>query len=133
MCRPSSFMAALLLAACNGLQAQTMGTWTIPGVVKAPGRNGTNYVSDVVVTNPGSRPRRRRSSVSCRRSRARPRRSFSAPGQTLVVTDAVASLFGASQAVGALQVSSDQTVILRARTYNTAPTGTFGVSLPGRH
>ena len=28
--------------------------WTVPGVVKASGQNGTHYVSDLVMTNPGT-------------------------------------------------------------------------------
>ncbi len=34
----------------------TVFVYTVPGVAKAPGRNGTHFVTDAVITNPGSTP-----------------------------------------------------------------------------
>jgi hypothetical protein len=104
-------------------------TWTIPGVVKASGLNGTNYVSDLVATNPGTVP----ANVTWAFLPAlvsTPQPTVLQPGQSLTVKDVVGTIFGSSQAAGALSVTSDQTLILRARTYNTAATGTFGVAVP---
>jgi hypothetical protein len=103
--------------------------WTIPGVVKAPGQNATNFVSDVVLTNPGASP----VDVLLQFAPALgdlPVLYTLDPGASLTLTDVVASVFGAGQAVGALTVMSDQPLILRGRTYNTASSGTFGVALP---
>jgi len=104
-------------------------TWTIPGVVKAAGQNATNFVSDVVLTNPGASP----ADVLLQFAPTiggLPVLYTLNPGTSLTLTDVVASAFGAGQAVGALTIMSDQPLILRGRTYNTASSGTFGVALP---
>jgi hypothetical protein len=104
-------------------------SYTVPGVVKSPGQNGTNYVSDLVITNTGTVP------ANMLFSFAPSMGGFPTPqvlpaGQSLALKDAVASVFGAAQGVGALRVSADQPLVIRGRTYNTASAGTFGVSLP---
>ena len=107
------------------LAAQT--TWTIPGVLAAPGLNGTHFVSDVTLTNPGAAP----ANVSLTFLPTGATQSVSlAPGGTVVYRNVIGGLFGLSGAVGALTVSSDQPLLLRARTYNDAGTGTYGVALP---
>lgn len=104
-------------------------TWTIPGAGRTPGQNNTFFVSDLALTNPGS------STASVTISFVGP---GSLPSQTLtlgagatrVFRDVVDALWDTGAVVGALSVHADQPLVLRARTYNTAATGTFGVALP---
>ncbi len=104
-------------------------TWTIPGAASIAGLNNTRFVSDLALTNLGS-------------STANVIVSFVGPGDlppkpitlaagaTTVYRNVLDALWAASGLVGALSVRSDQPLVLRARTYNTAATGTFGVALP---
>jgi hypothetical protein len=102
-------------------------TWTVPGVINAPGLNGTHFVSDVTATNPGTAP----ANVSLTfLPTGAIQTATLAPGQTVVYQNVIGVLFGLSGAVGALTVSSDQPLLLRARTYNDAASGTYGVALP---
>jgi hypothetical protein len=125
-----SAAAALVLARWSAPgQVPTLTTWTVPGVVKAAGLNGTNFVSDLVITNPGSSLAIVTFAFVPALAGA-PTPQFLAPGQSVTLKDAVASVFGAAQAAGAILVSSTAPLIIRGRTYNTASAGTFGVSLP---
>ncbi len=55
-----------------------------------------------------------------------------AGGATVGWDDVVTSLFGVSgQSAGAVAVTSNRPLLVQARTYNDAPTGTFGQYLPG--
>jgi hypothetical protein len=122
--------AALALAGpAAGQPVQSFFSYTVPGVVKSPGQNGTNYVSDIVIANPGSAPANILFAFAPTMG-GFPIVQVLPAGQSLTLKDAVASVFGAAQAVGAIQVTSDQPLIIRGRTYNTASTGTFGVALP---
>jgi hypothetical protein len=107
----------------------TVATWTIPGIANVAGQNNTHFVSDVAVTNPGSAPAP--AYVSFIPSGAYASVPvFLAPGQTVVWKNVLQQLWGAS-ASGALQVMSDGSpLLIRARTYNDAATGTYGVALP---
>ena len=113
-----------------GIAARTADeTWTIPGAGRTPGQNNTFFVSDLALTNLGS-------------AAANVTITFVGPGglpakpvtlgagATTVYRDVLNALWSANGLVGALAVHSDQPLVLRARTYNTAATGTFGVALP---
>jgi len=102
--------------------------WTIPGIVNASGLNGTHFVSDLTLTNPGSAPAN--VTLSFFPSGSGAKTLALAPGQTVVSSDVVASLFASPGAAGALSVSSDQPLLIRAKTYNTGASGTYGVALP---
>ncbi len=102
--------------------------WTIPGIVNAPGLNGTHFVSDLTVTNPGGAPAN--VTLSFFPSGSSPKALALSPGQTVVSSDVVGRLFGTPGAAGALSVVSDQPLLIRAKTYNTASSGTYGVALP---
>jgi hypothetical protein len=102
--------------------------WTIPGIVNASGLNGTHFVSDLTVTNSGSAPAN--VTLSFFPSGSGAKTLALAPGQTVVSSDVVASLFSSPGAAGALSVSSDQPLLIRAKTYNTSASGTYGVALP---
>ncbi|MGE5344946.1 MAG: hypothetical protein ACM3JH_03235, partial [Acidithiobacillales bacterium] len=103
--------------------------WTIPGIANSPGQNGTHFVSDVAVTNPGS-------GMAVAFATFLPSGTYSGvpvllnPGQTVVWKNVLQKLWGASTS-GAIQIASDGTqLLIRARTYNDATSGTFGVALP---
>ncbi len=119
-------LAAVVLLLASPAQAQS--AWTIPGIVNAGGLNNTRFVSDFTATNPGTAA----AQVTIDffpSSTPNPKSVMLSPGQTIVYRNIVDSLFGTSGA-GALSVSSAQPLLLRARTYNTASGGTYGVALP---
>lgn len=104
-------------------------TWTIPGAASTAGLNNTRFVSDLALTNLGSSTAN--VIVSFVGPGDLPQKPITlAAGATTVYRNVLDALWAASGLVGALSVRSDQPLVLRARTYNTAATGTFGVALP---
>ncbi|HSE63215.1 MAG TPA: hypothetical protein VLG15_06345 [Thermoanaerobaculia bacterium] len=104
-------------------------TWTIPGAGRTPGQNNTFFVSDLALTNLGSSAAN--VTINFVGPGGLPAKPVSlAAGATTAYRDILNVLWSASGLVGALSVESDQPLVLRARTYNTAATGTFGVALP---
>ena len=129
MRKPLSFVALVAAFLCGPVgEAQTPSTWTIPGTVNAGGLNDTRFVSDLAVTNPGSVPVQATISFIPAGSTT-PKQVTLNPGATVVYRNALDSLWGA-QGAGATQVASDEPLLIRARTYNTAASGTYGVALP---
>jgi len=128
--RVPRFVRALLIAfslVSGHLLADS--AWTIPGIVNAGGLNGTHFVSDLTVTNPGAAPAN--VTLSFFPAGSSGARSLTLnPGQTVVYSDVAGVTFGVSGGAGALSVSSDQPLLIRAKTYNTAASGTYGVALP---
>ncbi len=118
----------LLLAALLAVSLPARAGWTIPGAVNASGLNDTRFVSDVTVTNPGAAVAQ--VAISFLPGGGAPRTLSLRPGETAVYRNVVETLFGLSGTAGALSISSDQPLLLRARTYNTAASGTFGLALP---
>jgi hypothetical protein len=122
----SGFLAAVILLLAPPASAQLV--WTIPGIVNAGGLNNTRFVSDVTMTNPGTTATQ--VTISFIPSSTSNAKSVTLnAGETLAYRNVVELLFGTSGA-GALSISSDQPLLLRARTYNTASSGTYGVALP---
>jgi hypothetical protein len=104
-------------------------SWTIPGAGRTPGLNNTQFVSDLALTNPGAATAN--VTVAFVGPGSLPSQTLTlAAGATRVFRDVVDALWDTGAVVGALSVHSDQPLVLRARTYNTAATGTFGVALP---
>ena len=104
-------------------------TWTIPGVGLTPGLNDTLFVSDLALTNLGVAPAN--VTLTFVGPGSLPPQSFTLEaGATRTFRNVIDALWDITGVVGALSVQSDQPLVLRARTYNTAATGTFGVSLP---
>ncbi len=129
--RKPLFFAALLAgfaSAPPGAAQTPASTWTIPGTVNAGGLNNTRFVSDLAVTNPGSVPVQATISF-IPAGRTTPQQVTLGAGQTVAYRNVLDSLWGA-QGAGATQVASDSPLLIRARTYNTAASGTFGVALP---
>ncbi len=103
-------------------------TWTVPGTVNAGGLNNTRFVSDLAITNPGSTPAQATISFVPANGTTVQVVTLTA-GQTVVYRNVLESLWGA-QGAGATQVTSASPLLIRARTYNTAASGTYGVALP---
>ncbi len=96
--------------------------------MNASGLNGTKFVSDLTLTNPGTAPATVVVSFLPAGS-STPHTLSLAAGQTLVSRNVLDGMFGTSGA-GALSISSDQPVLVRAKTYNASQNGTYGVALP---
>gem|GEM_PF-2316572 len=104
-------------------------TWTIPGAGRTAGQNNTQFVSDLALTNLGTATAN--VTISFVGPGALPAKPVTiAGGATTVYRNVLDALWSATGLVGALSVHADQPLVLRARTYNTAATGTFGVALP---
>ncbi len=121
-------LAAVALYGTSFSDESRASTWTVPGTVNAGGLNNTRFVSDLAVTNPGSVPLLATISF-IPASGTTPRQVTLTAGQTVVYRNVLDSLWGA-QGAGATQVASDSPLLIRARTYNTAASGTYGVALP---
>jgi hypothetical protein len=118
---------ALLCVLLTGMPVEA-STWTIPGTVNAGGLNDTRFVSDLAVTNPGSAPAQATISFIPANGTT-PKQVTLNAGETVVYRNVLDRLWGA-QGNGATQVTSDLPLLIRARTYNTAASGTYGVALP---
>jgi hypothetical protein len=109
--------------------AQTPSSvWTIPGTVNAGGLNNTRFISDLAVTNPGLAPVTATLTLVPANGTGAASVTLN-PGETVVYRNVLDRLWGA-QGAGATQVASDAPLLIRARTYNTATSGTYGVALP---
>jgi hypothetical protein len=116
-------------AAREAAAATSDETWTIPGAGRTPGLNNTQFVSDLALTNPGEIAAN--VTIEFVGPGGLPAKPITlAAGATTVYRNILDTLWSANGLVGALSVHSDQPLVLRARTYNTAATGTFGVALP---
>ncbi len=119
---------AVALTFVSVAQTATAGTWTIPGTVNTSGLNGTRFVSDLAITNPGADPA---FAILALVPDGGTSQSFQylAPGQTLVVRNVLQQVWGATGAFATV-VTSTSDLLIRARTYNAAASGTYGVALP---
>ena len=124
---PFVLFGALALGSVAAAQTPS-STWTIPGTVNAGGLNGTRFVSDLAVTNPGSVPAQATISFIPANGTT-PKQVTLNAGETVVYRNVLDRLWGA-QGAGATQIASDSPLLIRARTYNTAASGTYGVALP---
>ncbi|MBK9063216.1 MAG: hypothetical protein IPL89_08475 [Acidobacteria bacterium] len=122
-----SVLGALALGSVAAAQNPS-SVWTIPGTVNAGGLNNTRFVSDLAVTNPGGVPARITIALVPANGTA-PSPVTLAAGATVVYRNVLDRVWGV-QGAGATQVTSDVPILIRARTYNTAASGTYGVALP---
>lgn len=120
-----SAVAALCFAGSGFVEAST---WTVPGTVDAAGLNGTRFVSDLAVTNPGSSPVLATVALVPANGTT-PAQITLGPGQTVVTRGLLQQLWGVSGA-GATVITAPLPLLIRARTYNMAASGTYGVALP---
>jgi hypothetical protein len=123
----TTLLAAVLLCVLSTGISVEASTWTIPGIANAYGANNTHFVSDLAITNPGN------ASVITTLSflpTGLPAIDVSiGAGQTVAYRNILDQLWGVTSA-GAVQVTSDSALLIRARTYNNASAGTYGVALP---
>ena len=116
-------------AARPSVTAASEETWTIPGAGRTAGLNNTQFVSDLALTNLGGSAAN--VTISFVGPGGLPAKPITlAAGATTVYRNILDTLWSANGLVGAISVHSDQPLVLRARTYNTSATGTFGVALP---
>src|SRR3979411_846343 len=121
-----TLLAALSLCVFSTVSIEA-SSWTIPGVANAFGANNTHFVSDLAITNPGNASAV--GTVTFLSTGLPPINVTLGPGQTVAYRNILDQLWGVTSS-GALQVSSDSVLLLRARTYNNASAGTYGVALP---
>jgi hypothetical protein len=103
----------------------------VPGVANLEGANNTYFATDLVLTNlTGASTEVTVTFIAATGVTATPARITLAPRQSVVYTNALQSIWNLSGIGGALQVQSNSAVAVRARTYNRAANGSFGLSLP---
>lgn len=112
-------------AACTGYRS------LVAGVASRPGLGGTSWRTTLSVANPGSAATD--VTLVYRYTVGSATAATSVPAGGIVGwDDVVGSLFGAPGiSAGAVEVCSPVPVVLQARTYNDASTGTYGQYLPG--
>lgn len=101
----------------------------VAGIAETAGAAGTRWSSDLAALNlSGSDVE---GTVEYRHATGAAQTTFAlAPGE-LVEWENVASLLGVPDSAGAVAVAADAPVVVTARTFNNAATGTFGQFLPG--
>lgn len=113
--------------------ASPTSTWLVPSSARAPGAGGSFYTTDLVLANPGTE-----ASVSLRflghDGDGRAGKTVSlvlAAGASRTIADILGSLFGETEAWGALLVSaSEPSLVILAQTSTPQGNGTFGQSVP---
>lgn len=103
----------------------------VGGIADAPGANDTRWRSTVTALNPTARPAG--ATLLYRTAEAEIEREVTVPAGGLVSwRGAAADLFGvAGDSSGAVEVFSSEPLVVNARTFNDAESGTFGQYLPG--
>lgn len=115
------------------LGSSTGGTYRymIAGIAHAPGAAGTNWRSNVAVTNRSGAPATLTVTYH-HGGGALSEEVALGNGEIAEWEDVAVSLFGlASTSSGSVSVSSDQPLLVTARTFNESASGTFGQFLPG--
>jgi PKD repeat protein len=110
-------------------------SYVIAAASHAQGLSNTNWVTDVVLHNPGTSAAEgyiwfMKGGQNNLGADGQP--VAVSPGASLLIEDIVLSLFGEDDASGALLIGSDQPLLVTSRTYNDASSGTFGQFIPGR-
>jgi len=107
--------------------------YMIPGAAHVAGAAGTLWRSDVVLHNPGSLDA---SAAVFFLERDRDNTGTSGKlvevpaGATVTLDDIVGRTFGRSTS-GAIMIASDQPLVVSSRTFNDAPSGSYGQYVPG--
>ena len=126
--RPAiAFVAALAAAAPAGAL-----TWSVPGLANVSGKNKTHFASDLRVVNQGPAPALVRLELVPVGGGAAPAPVTRTvlPAETLVLDNALLTLWNLKEKSGTVRVSADAPLLITARTYNDAdPRGSFGQAL----
>jgi hypothetical protein len=109
--------------------------YLLSAAAHTPGLGGTTWVSDVTLHNPHTVPVTAFLYYAARDTSEPPSRGFKVemqPGQSRTLPDAVATVTGsAASTAGSLLVGASQPILVAARTFNDAATGTYGQLIPG--
>ena len=108
--------------------------YVVAAAAHAPGLAGTQWVTDLVLHNPGTADARAHlwfMKAGQDNTGADGVAVEVAAGTSVAVDDVVASRFGEDDASGALLVGCDRPLRVTSRTYNDAASGTFGQFIPG--
>lgn len=106
----------------------------IAAAAHAPGLEGTQWVTDAVLHNPGVMNAQAHVwflEADRNNSDAESVAIPVAAGTSVALDDLIGTRFGRSDASGAVLIGSDQPLIVTSRTYNDAETGTYGQFIPG--
>lgn len=114
--------------------AAPVATWIVPSSARAAGAGGSRYTTDLVFANPGARD----AAVALRflghdtDGRSGTLFTFSlGAGRSESFSDVLGTLFGESEAYGAILVTSDvSALVVLAQTSTPLAAGTFGQSVP---
>jgi len=108
--------------------------YMIPAAAHAEGLEETQWVTDVVIHNPGESA----ATVNAfflkggRNNHAAEALQYQCEASTsMLASDMVLSAFGESSATGGILVGSESPLFVSSRTYNTASSGTYGQYVPG--
>jgi hypothetical protein len=109
-------------------------TWVIPASAHSAGAQGTSWVTDVVLHNPGVID-----ATANLYFMKGGQDNSGAIGQQITIpaassvelTDIVIDLFGEGNAAGAILIGADQQMVVTSRTYNDSVEGTYGQFIPG--
>ncbi|MEN8163099.1 MAG: PKD domain-containing protein [Acidobacteriota bacterium] len=109
--------------------------YVIAAAAHAPGLEGTQWVTDVVLHNPG--PGTAEAFLWFMKSGQDNLGALGvgvsvAPGASQQIEDLVLSMFAENEAAGAILIGSDSRLLVTSRTYNDASSGTYGQFIPGR-
>ncbi|MGV8038738.1 MAG: pre-peptidase C-terminal domain-containing protein [Thermoanaerobaculaceae bacterium] len=109
--------------------------YLLSAAAHSPGLAGTTWLSDVTLHNPQATPVKAFLYFAARDASEPPRRGYKVelqPGESRTLPDAVASVTGsAASTAGSLLIGASQPILVAARTYNDATTGTYGQLIPG--
>ncbi len=110
-------------------------TYLVPASAHVSGLGGTSWVSDVVIFNganspayvnlyylPGNQDHRGRTG----------KQVFVPVRASVTLADVLGTTFGQSSGSGSLYLGSDRSLVVTSRTYNNAPSGTYGQFIAGR-
>jgi len=109
--------------------------YVVAAAAHAPGLEGTSWVTDLVLHNPGTADAQTFlwfMKASQDNTAAEGVAIPVAAGASVAVDDLVSTLFGEENATGAVLVGSDRPLRVTSRTYTHAAAGTFGQFIPGR-
>jgi len=123
----------LVLTAEGGGSAENAYRYLVPAAARVEGVAGTNWSSDLVLSNPGDTAAHA-TIAALVRDRANPspttiERDLDA-GETVRIAD-VLGAFGMDSGAAALLISSDRPLTVASRTFNSVPGGTYGQFIPG--
>ena len=109
----------------------TMGeTYLVAGVAETEGLQQTRWKSDLAILNPGTAP----ASIDLvyRHGGAQEYSTLEVgAGNITELVNVAVDTFGAPDSAGAVELQSSAPLIVTSRTYNAAPSGTFGQFIPG--